>query len=867
MERQAKSFLKLNAVSLSLAMMVMLAGRSFEPAHAAGVTDTALFEQSLDRLSIVPEDSRISDLEAHLSLAEILSYRQNTQREAAQELKLLVTTTSLSSPNSLIGDRDTLVRLGAVAANIGHAREARNLYDRALGLPGATPELAVRYADRMGGWGDFHAAERIYRAYLLNNPASRETLIKLAKLLASSERYEEAEGIYRQLLLQEHDPPDILAELARVKSMDKDFTASLELIERALALAPHDPGMLGLKASTLLRAGRFTEARNVYRLLSDQKAFMADAFIGIAQTYIAEKSPQMARPYAEQALALSPGNLDARFYRDWSRITDAKYLQSLLTEDLWAPQLEQLGNLYASHGFAKQAEQCYTAALARDPEYFSAMLGLADIGAFMGRYDEAVEAYKRLVADFPGNSKIRIGLARILGWSKRYDESIALYGEISKGNPADPLPVKEKARTAVWGKQMDRAVEYYDSLLDPLQRTEAAKRIQKGAILERDAKLLAWNKRFIHAIDRYEELISFQPGNEEALFDKGQAECALGLCCDARETYRRLLVLDPLHNLAGEALHQDQINRSPSLEISQDYWQEEGRGELSRISRYKSAAGVNIPVFGCYNLNMAGNAWVEAPKNRGESYAAYGHTIGFSGVINRYVSGSMGWTRKQYEMSVLGVKNSGHAHLSVNLNDFLRWDLNYDRKDELYNNYGIRQGGVQSDTWSMGISGNPVRNLSLAGTAGYLRYNDHNEGRFATLSAGYGFTDHPRIFKITANAEYRNIVNENRYVYNRADQVIDITHPYWTPKDYIGESLTFEWYHDLSPQFFCGSRKHFYDVKVTFGTDTDSNPSARFEAEWRHELHEHWLFSLKGMIHRSREWDAIGGWFEIGYRF
>lgn len=874
--------------------------------------------------SIVPADRWMSDFEARLSLAELLSYRDATQSEAAS---LLARLTAEAPPA-----QDVRIRIANVTANIGHARKAHQLYTELMAAD-SSPEIRLRLADQMITWGDFHAAERIYRDRLRFMPADRGVLLKLAGLLTSSERYEEAEGIYRKLLDTNTDDIDAVTGLATVKTQEKDFPAVFSLLDRWVAGAtPPDvrSDVIARKGAVLLQAHRYSEARTAWQQLVDSKKLAAAALIGIGRSYLGESDQKAAQPWFEKALVVAPENVEARFYRDLGRADDERFVHEQLNQLKSPRQQAQLGGLYAATGDSEKALVCYNAALARDPEFFPARLGLADSLSSLSRYPESINEYERLDAEFPGNSRIGIGLARVRAWSKDYSNAFVQYEKMIRQNPMDPVPRKEMARTAVWAGDMENASKAYDQLISPTVDAALASKLatldagggnksarklaadvsrkaatgsiyqgyeevsttleqgavadpadrrpvrdimlellpeyrqQKGAALEKEAKLSGWNRRFMHALDRYGELTAFQPGNEEALFDKGQTECALGLRCEARRTMGQLLAIDPLHSLGGEYLKRDRINRNPALEFSQNYWNEKGRGELSRVSRHKSTLGVNVPVLGSYNLGLAGNTWVEAPKYGNERYPAYGSTIGFSGVVNRNLSGSVGWTRKQYESGALGVANSGFAHLSFNLNDMLRWDISYDRKDELYNYFGLRQGGIQSDTWSTGLSVRPSSNLSLSGTTGYLRYNDDNSGRFATLSAGYAFTDHPRIIRIIANAEYRDTASQNRFVNSPS---LDIIHPYWTPRDYFGASLTFDWNHELSRRLFCGSQQHFYDMKATVGTDSDSNLSVRLEAEWHYEFYERWLLELRGMINRSREWDAIGGSLDMKYRF
>jgi Flp pilus assembly protein TadD len=924
-------------------------GFSAAPSHGYGKGQGAppAHEQSAGELSVVGRESWISDHEARLSLAELLSYRPKTQPQAVKELQRLLD----EQPT----DRLELVRLADIAANTGHASTARTLYEKALALPDAPAELRIGYADRMAEWGDFHGAERIYRASLAKHPASPQISVKLAKLLASSERYEEAEGIYRGLLRSHPRSPELLAELARTKAQEKDFPAALELVRRAGDLSPTDPQLIELKASILLAQGRFADARAEYLLLAKQQDKKAEPLVGVARSYVEEawskslssgkldsmppkpvaagaETPEAARVFADQALALRPDDVEARLYRDFQLLPADDYIRGLLSAYPSPSQLAKIGTFYVSHGYPDQGALFYQAALDRDPEFFPARLGSAETLAQLHRYDESIAAYRKLLQVFPGDAKLQIALARVLAWSRQYQAAIALYGEIRKDAPADPVPVKEQARTAVWGKRMDEAQSYYAALLSPpvdrqvslglqkivqaraagdaaalakavaeefdprapyrgyetaaatLSRGEIADpqqrgaldkllteqfpayRIQKGAALERDAKLLAWQTRFGRALDKYDELILFQPGNEEAIFDRAQASCALGLIAPANDDYRRLLAIDPLHGMAREALEQGSIRLRPALELGQSYWHEQGRGELSRISRWKSDLGVEIPVLDRYRISVAGNAWLESPRYGGRGYSAYGHTLGVDAVLNRYLSGSVSWTRKNYEDRSLATRDTGSASLSVNVYDLMRWELGYQRNDELYNVFGIRKG-TQSDSYWSSLSGRPTRNLSLSARGGASVYNDDNAAQFAELAAGYALSDHPRTFKVIAEGAYRNVRHGNVYLFDNGGNLLDIVHPYWAPANYFAENLTLEWNHDLSDQLFCGGRRHYYDLKASVGTGTDHNQAVRFDAEWNYEFYRRWLLSLKGTLHRSRQWNADGGWLTLNYRF
>jgi len=183
----------------------------------------------------------------------------------------------------------------------------------------------------------------------------------------------------------------------------------------------------------------------------------------------------------------------------------------------------------------------------------------------------------------------------------------------------------------------------------------------------------------------------------------------------------------------------------------------------------------------------------------------------------------------------------------------------------LYNYFGIEEG-IQADRLWAGFQSDITRRLDVGGKAEYIRYTDSNSGTFLGLSAGYAATDHPRIFKISASGEFRNTRHDNEYVYQNG-LLTNIVHPYWAPRDYAAASIIFEWYHDLSRLFFCGAEQHFYDLKASFGTDSENNPYAKMEGEWNYEFARHWLVGIKGMVHSSPQWNATGAWAQLRYRF
>jgi tetratricopeptide (TPR) repeat protein len=835
------------------------------------------------------------------------------------------------------GDPDILVEMAGIEASLGHAVKCRQLYIDALKMSNNNENILLRYADAMNMWGDFYKIEKIYKDHLRAHPGSTDIMLKLAWSLVSSERYEEAEGMYLILLLNNPDMTEALLDMAKLKLMEKDFAGALSFSDKFLVKKPGKFEALSLKAEALSYLKNYEDASNTYDEIikrTDKKEKRAEALLGRGKMYLKQKDQKKAREYFEKAYEVDKENVKAQFYYTGiEHVTSRDFVDKILGKEAASPgRLKEWAELYALQGFNKEAILFYRAAIIKDPEFFPASIGLAQMYAIDHQYKNSIELLELLNANLPDASKIMIWQARALAWSKKYTESIEAYKSVRQINRKDPVPRKEMARVAVWGKMIDDADAFYkeiytppvdkellkiltpairkiknEHLLEALKRLDKisgedsvykgyekfsgdfdayrqalpdnqriqvetvllellpAYRIQKDAFLENRSKRFAWHKKFIHALESYEELIDFSPGNQEAIFDYAQVECSLGLCNREAKTYNTLLNIDPLHSLAGLALERQKIRSSPFLQSNYTYWMEDGRGDLSQISRNRFDLTLNIPLFCQYYAGVTGHRWLENPWYNHKTYAADGYSLFLGGIINPFIKGEMKWTYKKYSDSEISPRNTGHAFLWFNLKDYAHLGGGYERADEIYNYFGIQQG-TQSDSWWMGISSDITRKLEINGKARFINYNDSNSGQQHQLSAGYAVTDHPRIFKVSMSGEYRNTQHENVSIY-RGSNLINIIHPYWTPQNYTGTGITFEWYHDYSKLFFCGNELRFYDIKVSFGTDTENNPSAKIEAELYHQFYNHWTIGIKGMLNSSPQWNANGLWATLKYQF
>jgi tetratricopeptide (TPR) repeat protein len=749
----------------------------------------------------------------------------------------------------------------------------------------------------------YDEAEGLYRLMLLDQSRNEEILLELARLKLEEKDFQAALSRV-DAILRDNPPRSILLEGLSLKG---------EILYRM--------GLYAESFSTYEQLSRYPGARVAAWLgmgkacLKQDKKEEAKAWFAKAQ----DLSPDQveARFYGagvEKAFSrdflralLSSRKETPLTFVDWARIyaslgrngvAIACYEEALKRDAACFPARMGLAEILAvDHRFDRAIDAFKE--LAREyPGDSKIWISLARALGWSKRYDESIKVYNEICRANPLDPVPRMEKARTAAWGKRMEEAEETYRALCEP-PVDRqlLSALEPFRRGSYDPRLSELFDKIDGIdkrgslyegyetfskgLSSLQPTlppgqtrslETVRlsllplyRIQKGAYLESRAKALAMNGRFTQAMDTYEELTAFRPGNEEAHFDYAQIQCALGLSDREADTYERLLTLDPLHGLAGMALERQQIRISPSVTGGYSYWKEEGRGELARIARQRADLSLDFPILSTYHLKVAGHRWVESPTRWDGNYQAYGYSVELNGVVNPYISGALNFTRKDYTSKGLKDEYLGFANLWFNLRDYARLGLGFDRRDELYNNFGVKQG-IQADHWWAELISRITKRLEVRGMADIIYYTDDNRGQFYGLSIGYAFTDHPRVFKVMAAGEYRDTKHKDAYQYD-GPNLVDITHPYWTPQNYYAGSVTFEWNHDLSKLFFCGCEANSYDIRLTLGTDTEINPAIRVEGGWHYEFLGHWVLNLKGLVHRSKLWNAEALWASLQYRF
>jgi len=392
--------------------------------------------------TIVPPSDQVSEFNARQELVRVL-WRLGKTEAAESELRGLLQIRR--------NDPVLLADLADIEAARGHFVRSRDLYQRALTKSGNAAELRLRYARQARSWGDFYLTEKALRAYLRENPQDVDAKLDLAGVLIAEQQYEAAEAEYRPLTKKPGARRRALIGLATSRLLEKDFQAVLPYADAVLRSDPEQIEALNLRAEALWRLHRYDEAKEDFHRLSTLSGGRLSGWIGLGRLARAQKDETSAEGYFRRAQESDSRDIRTRYLLAGKHAPETGFVQSVVaSRGVTVADLNTLAGLYSEDRHLDSAITVYQAALAKDPEYFPARIGLAQAFATAHRYGESIELLTQLHGQFPDNAKIILSLARVLSWSRRIDDAIRTYRELSALNPTDTVPRKEMAQVATW---------------------------------------------------------------------------------------------------------------------------------------------------------------------------------------------------------------------------------------------------------------------------------------------------------------------------------------------------------------------------------------------------------------------------------
>ena len=863
--------------------------------------------------TIVPPTDQVSEFDARRELANVLRKLGKIEAAETQLRKLQQMQPNNAGITADLADLETLR---------GHFASSRELYERALAESSNSTEIRLRYARQARSWGDFYPAERIFRTYLQDHPYDVDAAQELATILIGEQQFESAEGVYLGLSKSPAVHEKALVGLATARSLEQDYNGVLPYTDAVLKIDPDHIDALNMRGEALRRLRRYDEAKEPFQRLTSIPGGQRAGWIGLGRIARSQNDDVTAERCFRRAQASDPSDITAAYF------AAGKQIDSFLStypprHNLGVAELSTLAEVCASDGRIDDAISFYQKALAKDSEYFPARIGFAEALGTAHRYDESIKILNRLRQEFPGDSKILITLARELSYARRYDQSRQVYLELISANLADMVPRKEMARIATWNQQIRVALQDYatiytpsvdDQLMEALQHSDEGAaalssvepfptadtpysnyerlnyllqvgripdrfqptvaaaladlspeyRVQKAAWLESRAKWLAWNKRLIQSEYTYQDLLAFQPGNQEGWFDLAQGQVSQELWRESVASYEQLLQLDPLHTLTSHAIESADIAQHPALFSRYTFWDEEGIGRASDMERQYFDSGAEFVWNRQTQLWVSTDYWLESPSD-GPQADAVGTTIKLQTVFNEFWRAMAEWTFKDYIDAPYRSTNTGQAKLTFNAWDYIHLTLQYSRIDELHNIFGLQQG-TQSDNLGLLFDADVNHYVGATGGVVLTHYSDDNRGIWVTLAPSVLLLDHPRTLNLVFRGDFRDTERTSIFAF-QGPNLVNIIHPYWTPEHYFRGTITLEWRHDLSTDFYGGGQQQYYSLKVGGGFDSTGNKNVIFEGIYHIDFLHHWSFEARGGVDRSRVWNGASADVSLIYRF
>ncbi|HGG58604.1 MAG TPA: tetratricopeptide repeat protein [Gammaproteobacteria bacterium] len=373
-----------------------------------------------------------------LTLAKVLSYREQTRREAIHKLSELATSDSLPQAQRQEAQqawRQALLWLNATL-------DDKPLYDAYLKVD-SDPVVAQTLAniDQPGGkigeayalleQGHTEQARKRFREILANDPENAEAIAGLGIIELRQHRFSKAQRLLEQSIHQDPEKRHTLGQAlrdARYWSLvhrgrraftRRQFDKAAALARRAARLKPGRIEPTLLKASIENARGRYQKSLDLYKKALKKRPRNLEARQGVVQNYLALKDDISARS------AIHKYKLPSRAY------------QQALTRI----QVENLRRDAALLGNDPNAIEILQDALDLAPDDPWIRLDLARLYHRLGREDEALSLFDNLLKARPGQADIFYAKALYHEENKQWREGLLAMQAI----PGDEMDAGKRA--------------------------------------------------------------------------------------------------------------------------------------------------------------------------------------------------------------------------------------------------------------------------------------------------------------------------------------------------------------------------------------------------------------------------------------
>lgn len=305
--------------------------------------------------------------------------------------------------------------------------QARALLDGLLQSAGSKPETRMKVGEFYLRIRDFESARKLFEEGLQKDPAQKSQYrLRLAMLNVAQGKTREALEIAEQGLKEDAANPELLQMRASLQLQSGDPAKTKQAVADLQALVSKQPDNYVVRynlARAYQRQGELKAAVVQFQEAVKQPGFLA-ARVGLAQALLLQGEFGQALQSAEEALALDPGNVQARVIKVNALINSGNLQQArnelsrYLSETPDSPDLRfQNAVLQYINKEFKPAEAEFRALRERFPDDPRLVYAISEIFMATGREKEALKFVMDEVARKPrpdlrfaaGNVALRVG--------------------------------------------------------------------------------------------------------------------------------------------------------------------------------------------------------------------------------------------------------------------------------------------------------------------------------------------------------------------------------------------------------------------------------------------------------------------------
>ncbi len=485
--------------------------------------------------------------------------------------------------------------LGELRRRQNRFAEAFGYFRDALRLDSADIPSRVGLAQSLRGLNRPEQAAQEVQNVLANDPVNIPARVLRAQLLADAGRTDEANtqlnaivaSIPPDTALQPSAQLEAFTQIALALNSVGNYTASLNLLNRAVTQYPNEPSIARLRAETFGFAGQTDAGVAAFDALLATDPNDTDALLGKARAFnYANRLPEAETTYRQilanqptnfialseladvlgrrknfseaitlygQAIDQNPTDLStrinlARLQRSAGQFADAEASlnQVIEADPNNISALSERGSLRGSQGNTAAGLADLQKAISLSPNDPNAQLALAQVQSYGRNYAQSIASYQAFLARNPRNTQARIQLAQVLSYANRSPEALREIGTVLAQTPDDVTAQLARGDILARSNQPGDAIAQYNAILATDPNNVQARTGLADAFL--------YGRRYNEAVRAYDQLIAAQPGDVSLRIARARALSYAGRSPEAIASLRAIVAADATNIPARLAL-------------------------------------------------------------------------------------------------------------------------------------------------------------------------------------------------------------------------------------------------------------------------------------------------------------------------